>query len=461
MSKVIGWSVINCPAGFPVRPFFEFDERQESVFAKISSAYADLVACEKAPQKPDEDFFLRLGAEICARYSLSFGKSSLEKVAQAAHHSICGYGCLDFLLCRGDLEEISFVSPDKPIFVFSRTQGAWLDTNCYLRSERFATSLVNRMARQSGQRLSFATPRVDAQIPSGARLHASCPPVSPGGVSFSIRLFPQSKMTISSLVSRGTLSGRAAAFLWFAMQADCSLLVAGNTGGGKTTLLGGLSDFIGLSERIVLVEDTPELTPLHEHVARLVASKTPMAELVKDTLRMRPDRVFVGEVRCAPDARALFDCLLSGQARGTYSTFHSDSASEALSRLRLMGASEHDLAGLDLIVVCRRIPRYDISSKKGFEVRRVTEICEVVLEGGNAQARPLFSYEDSTDSLRFCGFGRESHPACDKIFSCLCGVGLGEFESEWARRERFILSHEGTELGRAADCYLYSQRAGR
>jgi len=471
LSRVVGWKVAapvaaaaaaekksagKAEAGkdfLCVAERFEFSALEEAVFAKASAEYA--AAVESSPSAAaSTSTFEKIVIAVCNRHRTAIDEPSSGKIAAALFHSFCGFGCLDFLLSRDDLEEIAFVSTAEPLYVFSCTRKAWLATNCFLCSERFAMAAVNRMAVRSGKRLSFATPRLDSQLANGGRLHASCPPISPAGVSFSIRLFPAKRMDMADLVAVKAISTEAAAFLWFAMQSDCSIIVAGNTGGGKTTVLNALCDLVGTRERIVLVEDTPELMPAQKHVARLVASKAAMADLVKDTLRMRPDRVFVGEVRTQGDCKALFDCLLSGQARGTYCTFHSDSAAECLGRMRLMGATDHDLAALDLIIVARRIPVYDLSARTGGEVRRVTEVCEVCQEGGSFLARPIFSFDAKGSALRFCGFG--SGKLKEKIMSCLSNADHGKFLSEWQRRAKFFARKEPVAMALRAEEYLYA-----
>jgi pilus assembly protein CpaF len=458
MSRVVGWKVVpksgKAAGEVGVTPAFEFSPAEEALFAKVSSEYAGMVEGSPKPVGASPQLFGSICERILSLYSVPLPKARVELVSQAAFHTFGGYGCVDFLLSKKDYEEVSFVGTEKPLYVFSRRDCAWHPTNCYICSERFATSVANRMAQKSGKRLSFATPRLDAQLSDGERLHAACPPISPSGVSFSIRLFPQSKMTVPDLVNAKMLSAKAAAFLWFAMQSDCSAVVCGNTGGGKTTLLNAMCDLIGMRERLILVEDTPELSPSQSHVARLVAARAPMSDLIKDTLRMRPDRVIVGEVRNAEDSRALFDCLLSGQARGTYSTFHSDSAQECLDRMRLLGATEHDLGALDLIACARRIPVYDISRKAGTEVRRVTEICEVFPKGGVATPRQIFSYSAGNGRLDFLGLKKSGLSA--KIRACLSNVRERDFGAEWKRRERFLCSKaHGGPFAEEVEKYLY------
>ena len=139
-------------------------------------------------------------------------------------------------------------------------------------------------------------------------------------------------------------------------------MISGNTASGKTTTLNALFSFVPANERVLIAEETPEIMIPHAHQMRLVASREMgigLKDLVYDTLRMRPDRMIVGEVRSREEAGALFDVLLAGQARGCYATFHAQSAEEARSRFRHLGVNPEDLSSLDCIVVQRRMLRYE------------------------------------------------------------------------------------------------------
>jgi len=332
---------------------------------------------EGASEKPaDLESLLR---EICDRNNLLLGKDSAKKILEIASRNINGFGVLDYLLSDDSLEEISVVGVGKPIYVFHRAKG-WLRTNCSITSEDFAVNVINKMARPLGRRVAFQSPRLNATLPDGSRLHASISPVNLDGVEITIRKFKQKPFSMGELASNSTLSSEAAAFLWTVLYGDVSLMIAGNTGSGKTTTLNALFSFIPLSDRVVITEETPELNIPHEHKVRIVANEElgiKMSDLVKDTLRMRPDRVIIGEVRSAEEVSALMDSLLSGQARGSYCTFHADSASEALYRLKALGANEEDLNALDLVLIQKRITAYDAKAKRQLELRRVTEIAEV------------------------------------------------------------------------------------
>ncbi len=343
--------------------------------------------------------------EICAQTGFALEKSRAQAVLKAAEMNSSGFGPLDLLLQDDDLEEISVVGGGRKIFVFHKARG-WLKSNCAFSSDAHAINVINRMARPLGRRVTFQCPKLNASLESGkVRVHAAIPPLAADGVEITLRKFSQNPLSIPQLVSLRTISAEAAAFLWLALQADVSMVVAGNTGSGKTSTLNALLSFVPLSERVILVEETPELRPLHNHCIRLLAAGAggeagfSMRELVKDTLRMRPDRVVVGEARCKEEFEALFDSVLAGQARGTYATMHAKSAKDALARLSSFGIPETDLAAIDLVLVQRRIPIYDSKAKSQAEVRRVTELAEV----RDGKAFPLFRHNAHKDELEQCG----------------------------------------------------------
>jgi Flp pilus assembly CpaF family ATPase len=182
-------------------------------------------------------------------------------------------------------------------------------------------------------------------------------------------------------------------------------------------------------ERVVIAEETPEINIPHSHQLRLVANRemsVSLKDLVYDSLRMRPDRMIVGEVRCKDEAEALLDVLLAGQARGSYATFHAQSAGEALARMRSFGIDEMDLKSLDCIIVQRRMLLYDPKKRKSREVRRVVEIAEF-----DGELKPLYrngklSKESALIERAAEGFG----------------LSMKEMEKELQRRKRLISKAE-------------------
>ncbi|MBI4360786.1 CpaF family protein [Candidatus Micrarchaeota archaeon] len=290
---------------------------------------------------------------LCFARRIRWDASWAQSVLYFAEQNLAGFGVLSHFLSDDDLEEIAVVGIGKPVYVFVRGQG-WLETNAAVTSLDFAVDCVNKMARPLGRRLTASQPRLSAVLPDGSRLHACMAPVALEGIQISIRKFRKTPFSVGELVADGFLPSRAAAVLSLAMQADASVVVAGNTGSGKTTLLNALSEFVPASERIVAIEDAPELSWPHAHQVRLVGEPSVFSGLVADTLRMRPDRVVVGEMRRAQEVAAFFDVLLSGQAKGAYATFHAESAQDVVSRLEFLGLNPRDVSALDFVVVLKR-----------------------------------------------------------------------------------------------------------
>ena len=228
------------------------------------------------------------------------------------------------------------------------------------------------------------------------------------------------------------------------MQADCSIMVCGNTGSGKTTLLNSIFSFVPASDRVILVEETPEMRVPHTHFARLTTSEgieLGMRELIVNTLRMRPDRVLVGEVRDPKELSAFMDTLLAGQGKGSYATFHAQSAEEAVARMRNLGAMEMDIAALDLIVVQKRWSSYSGKTKK--EERKAVEVCAPSRRRGRLALETVFSYDYETAQFAFRGSAKGIFAKISRSFS----KGPQWARSEMERRSEFIESLRGKSWG--------------
>ncbi|VVB57595.1 Type II/IV secretion system protein [uncultured archaeon] len=323
-------------------------------------------------------------------------------LAAAVSHLV-GFAPLDFFLSDPSLEEVAVIGLHLPVYVYRRQKG-WEATDASITSLEHLIHLINKMSRPLGRRVSAESPRINALLPGGSRLHASIPPLSGGEIT--IRRHAVRAWSAADLLASGSINAEALALLWLAFQSDSSVLVAGNTASGKTTLLDALLGFVPLSERVLVIEETPELRPPHPHRVHLVCNpelNISMAELVRDSLRMRPDRVVVGEVRTPAETQAYMETLLSGQARGSYATFHAQSASETLRRLVNLGASADDLASLDFIVLQRRIAHYDSKTRQSKELRRCLGIWMVEEENETGGPSPGSSRSPPSGSSRLPG----------------------------------------------------------
>jgi Flp pilus assembly CpaF family ATPase len=427
----------------------EFKER-----AKESSAEG-----ESEPAESDvRGRLLEILEEICEEGGLLLGRDSVERILSIAEKNTAGYGVFDVFLKDDDIEEISVIGTNLPIYVFHRSHG-WLKTNARITDKAFATNVINKMARPLGRRITYQYPRLNATLLDGSRLHASIAPLTLNDVEMTIRKFRSNPFTIGDIIANETLSAQAAAFLWLALYADVSLLIAGNTGSGKTTTLNALFSFVPETDRVIVTEETPEINIPHPHAVRIVANEElgiGMKEIVRDTLRMRPDRVIIGEVRSKEEVDALFDSLLAGQARGSYATFHGNSAQEAISRLTSLGARNEDLPAINLLLIQRRIPVYDARSRKAGEVRRVTEIVETFRTTGGCGVRALFERDDKG---KLVARELEKSAVLDRL-TVNYGSSKKELLKELAKREKFLSEISKKRLGfreftKGVQCFVF------
>ncbi|HLD81489.1 MAG TPA: ATPase, T2SS/T4P/T4SS family, partial [archaeon] len=346
-----------------------------------------------------------LCSEICADLGISLDAPQEKYLLEVAKMTALGFGPLEFFLEDEELEEVALAgnAPLTRVFAFHSRLG-WLKTNVVVHDSDFAVSLANKLASQLGRRLTLSKPTLNASLPNGSRLHAAIPPVSFSGPSLTVRKFKKNPVTPPELASSKVLSFDALAFLWLALEGEANVLIAGNTGSGKTTTLNSLFCFVPRSERVVLVEETPEVNVLNEQKVRLLVNEdlgVSMNSLILDTMRMRPDRVVVGEVRSAEEMKSFILTALSGQGKGALATMHAQSSQEALSRLAGAGVPSRDLESIDLVVVQRR---WSARSGNSFrELRRVVQVSEVA-PGPSVdsfpEARDVFSFDFSRGRLK-------------------------------------------------------------
>lgn len=400
MASVLGWGIV--PGNFLFQGAWKLlsTEENELVCGVLELFYT--LPHEKQTQK-DLDFALE---QYCISRNVTLEHEQREDVLSVLRAHALHAGPLTPLLNCLDLEEIAItgIGREQRVRVYHVNQG-WVETPLYFSDENVLITLLNRLILASGKRLSAHTPIVNAQLVNGSRLHASIFPVCPSRVEASIRKYVVRAVRPHDLLATKIISPEALAYVVLALQSDCNLLIVGNTGSGKTTTLNALLGSLPTSERMILVEETPELHISHEHVVRLTPSgneNTTMSVLIRETLRMRPDRVVVGEIRYPEEARAFMESVLAGQGKGTYGTFHGHSSHEALSRMRQFGLIESDLGWVNVILVQRRWSERSTNGKM-IDRRAVCEIAELVHEKNNDSwsLRPIFEWDANAHKLVF------------------------------------------------------------
>ncbi len=312
---------------------------------------------------------------------------------------ILGYGPLEPLLMRDDIADI-MVNGAKHVFI--ETDGRMEKTNIRFRDNQQLMNICQRIVSQVGRRVDESSPICDARLLDGSRVNVIAPPLAIDGPTLTIRKFKKDKLTLENLVGFGSISPAGAKVLQIIGACQCNILISGGTGSGKTTLLNCLTAFIHPDERIITCEDAAELQLQQPHVVRLETrppnlegkGKITMSDLVKNCLRMRPERIIVGEVR-GPEAFDLLQAMNTGHD-GSMGTLHANSPREGLSRLESMitmgGFSlpvrtirEMIVGSIDVVIQATRL-------RDGS--RKITHITEVLgMEGDVIVTQDLVVFE--------------------------------------------------------------------
>jgi pilus assembly protein CpaF len=329
---------------------------------------------------------------------VGLSREDREQITTEIADDIFGYGPLEKLLPDQSISEIMVNGPHE---IWIERRGLLSKTALRFTDESHLRRIITKMVGQIGRRIDESSPMVEARLPDGSRVHAIVPPLSLTGPLLTIRKFAQNRFALDELIQIGTLSSASADFLARCVQADLSMLISGGTGTGKTTLLNALSSAVPGGDRIITIEDAAELQLSQEHVLRLESrpkniegeGEITIRDLVRNALRMRPDRIIVGEVRGA-EALDMLQAMNTGH-EGSLSTVHANSTRDALSRLETMVL----MAGFDLPV---KAIRQQVSSALDLIVqlerlddgtRHVTAIAEVQrMEGDTITLQNLFEF---------------------------------------------------------------------
>ncbi|HLC74355.1 MAG TPA: ATPase, T2SS/T4P/T4SS family [Candidatus Nanoarchaeia archaeon] len=365
-------------------------------------------------------------------------KKTSDFLIQHLMKEMLGLGDLEILLSDPLLEEIVVLSAHEPIRVFHRKHG-WLATNIVLRDETQIRDYFNTIARRVGRQITNLTPLLDAHLLTGDRSNAVLYPISTKGNTLTIRKFSRDPWTVTDFITNKTGSAEIFALIWFATQYESNILVSGGTGSGKTSLLNVCMPFMPPTHRIISIEDTRELLLPDYLFWCPLTTRQPnpegkgeinMLDLLINSLRMRPDRIILGEMRKKDQAEVLFEAMHTGHS--VYATVHADSVPATIERLQNppIEVPANLLSAVNLNVVMFRNRRQN--------VRRIYQVGEFLAaeEEGKRIVKPniIYRWNPSTDTLQV-------HNKPMRLFEELSrhtGLSQSEINKDLAEKESIL-----------------------
>jgi pilus assembly protein CpaF len=356
---------------------------------------------ENPPYAQREAFVKQKLIEVFGRLGTRVPESIRQQITREVLNDVLGYGPIQPLLDDPDVSEVMVNGP-KNVYVEKR--GKLTKTGVVFENNDQVLRVIDRIILPLGRRVDADSPTVDARLPDGSRVNAIIPPVAIDGASITIRKFRRDKLSMQQLVDFGSMTAQMAEFLRACVVSRLNIIISGGTGSGKTTLLNVLSSLIPENERIVTIEDAAELQLQQDHIVRLETKsanlegkgQVSIRDLVRNSLRMRPDRIIVGECR-GGETLDMLQAMNTGHD-GSLTTLHANTPRDALSRTETMVL----MAGMDLPI---KVIRQQISAAIDLVVqqtrlkdgsRKVTAITEVAgMEGDTVVLTDIFRFEQT------------------------------------------------------------------
>ena len=343
--------------------------------------------------------FIKKAMVLMEKYLPFATPKDKELLAGNLIHEMLGLGDIELILADPFLEEIVINGHSEPIWVYHKHHG-WLKTNIILKNEEQVYNYASAIGRRVGRQITNLEPLMDAHLTTGDRVNATLFPISTQGNTITIRKFSRSPWTIIHFLEAQTFTSEVAGLLWLAIQYELNILVAGGTAAGKTSMLNILMPFMPPNQRIISIEDTREINlpkflhwvPFSSRAANPEGKgAVSMLDLLTNSLRMRPDRIIIGEIRRTKEAEVMFEAIRTGHS--AYATFHGDKAEQVYKRLTNppMNLPEALLGALHLIVVQYRHRR------KG--VRRTLEVAELIPTDNTNTLNIIYRWNPRTDKL--------------------------------------------------------------
>jgi flagellar protein FlaI len=359
------------------------DSIREDLITELKIEPEEIMSAKEFNELKDE--FRQKAVRILRKEITNLSEKDQKTLVGILLHNSLGLGKMEILLQDKNLEEIVVNDSKSPIWVYHIRLG-WLKTNITIPTETDIYNYAAAIGRRVGTQITNLNPLMDAYLTTGDRANATLFPISSSGNTLTIRKFARRPWTITDFIESGTLSMEVAAFLWLAIQYELNIVVSGGTASGKTSLLNALTCFIPPNHRIISIEDTREIQlPKYLHWVPMTTrppnpegmGEVTMLQLMINALRMRPDRIIVGEIRRGKEAQVLFEAVNTGHS--VYSTLHANTADETFRRLvnPPIDIPVALLGSLQLIAVMHR------DRRKG--IRRILEVAELIPTAGVKQ----------------------------------------------------------------------------
>ena len=372
----------------------------QRILNKLKEEFVSTVRIAGTQEDREDNIKKRFRKEIRILVNKYFPNIDHETSELLIHNVIqqnVGLGNIEILLKDRYIEEIVVNCAEDPVWVYHRKLG-WLKTNVYIEDDSKVRHYSTSIGRTVGKEITLLKPLMDAHLKTGDRVNATLKPISTKGNTITIRKFSEKPWSITDLVRSNTFNFEAAAWVWLAIQNEMSMLIAGGTGSGKTSTLNAISNFFPPNQRIISIEDTREITlpntlhwvPMETRLPNPEGKgEITMLDLVINSLRMRPDRIIMGEVRRKNEAEVLFEAMHTGHS--VYATLHANNTEETITRLTTppIDMPKAVLESLSFILVQNR------NRKTG--TRRIFQLAEIEKTG---DARILMQRDIAGDQLK-------------------------------------------------------------
>ena len=367
----------------------QLDPMERGIYNRILEMLLAEIESPKEQIKDPRKFFAQEAKKIVDKYRISLGwlpDVSWYKIIYHAERDLVGFGKIDSLMRDPNIEDISCDGVNRPVYIWHRTFES-IETNVQFESDEVLDNMVVKLVHMAGKHVSSAFPIVDASLPGKHRL-AVCyrREITPFGTAFTIRKFRDDPYSIIDLINIGTFTEELAAYLWICLENRASIMILGGTAAGKTTALNALACLIKPGSKIITIEETAELNLSHENWVSLISRQSyglggsnvgevPLFDLVKASMRHRPDMLIVGEVR-GQEAYVLFQALATGH--GGMCTMHAENVDTAVKRLtqKPMEISPAYIPLMNVIISVQRVHLVKNGVKKAY--RRILATSEIV-----------------------------------------------------------------------------------